>query len=326
MIFTKNLISDLKDVPKEWVFQHYLNLKEQLTGQDVKILSAFNAKDKVPSMCIYFDAVSNQYKFKDFSSGYQGDFISLVKKLFNLTMSQAIGKIITDYQKFILNKPDYKSEPVKFHDRFKVVDFEMRHWNNQDAIFWKSFKINSKMLQKYNVAPLSRFIMEKLEENNTVTSFNFEKAYLYGYFGNNGELYKIYMPKNFNKKFIKVKNYIQGSDQLSYTSKYLVITSSLKDLLCFNSLGIGNTESIAPDSENTMINESVMKKLTEQYTKVIILFDNDEPGVKAAQRYKDKYGFDFISLDMSKDLSDSVKDYGIEVVRNKLFTLMKETL
>jgi hypothetical protein len=44
MISTRNLISDLRDVPREWVFENYLNLKEKLTGQDVKILSAFNSK------------------------------------------------------------------------------------------------------------------------------------------------------------------------------------------------------------------------------------------------------------------------------------------
>ena len=85
MISTKNLITDLQQVPREWVFEHYLNLKEKLTGQDVKMLSAFNAKDKVPSMFVYFDVASNFYKFKDFSSGYQGDSIELVKYLFNMS-------------------------------------------------------------------------------------------------------------------------------------------------------------------------------------------------------------------------------------------------
>jgi DNA primase len=56
------------------------------------------------------------------------------------------------------------------------------------------------------------------------------------------------------------------------------------------------------------------------------LFDNDEPGIKAAQRYKDKYGFEYVVLDMSKDLSDSVKDHGIEAVRDKLLPLLKKAL
>jgi hypothetical protein len=84
MISTKNLVTNFSDVPKEWIFEYYLNLKERLTGQDVKMLSAFNSKDKIPSMFIYFDTSKAEYKFKDFSSGYQGDCINLVQHLFNL--------------------------------------------------------------------------------------------------------------------------------------------------------------------------------------------------------------------------------------------------
>jgi len=326
MISTKNLVSDLRDVPREWAYEYYLNLKERLVGQDIKMLSAFNAKDKVPSMFIYTDA-SSFYKFKDFSSGNQGDSIELVKCLFNLpSRGHAANKIINDYQEFLL----YNDAPVvlefKFHDKFKVVDYEMRHWNSQDSKFWTSFRISSTLLAKYNVVPLAYFTMEKKEEDGSITSFKFTKPYLYGYFRQDGELYKIYMPKNLDKKFIKVQNYVQGLDQLTYEPKYLVITSSLKDLMCFNKLGIGNVECIAPDSENTMIGEAVMSKLTKQYSKVILLFDNDEPGIKAAQRYKDKYGLNYVVLEMSKDLSDSVKDHGIEAVRDKLLPLLKQAL
>jgi hypothetical protein len=325
MISTKNLVSDLQDVPKEWVFEYYLNLKEKLIGQDIKMLSAFNVKDKVPSMFIYCNG--GFYKFKDFSSGFQGDALELVKALFNLSSrGHAANKIINDYQEYLLHNDVPAVVEFKFHDKFKVVDYEMRHWNSQDSKFWTSFRISSTLLAKYNVVPLAYFTMEKKEEDGSITSFKFTKPYLYGYFRQDGELYKIYMPKNLDKKFIKVQNYVQGIDQLKYEAKYLVITSSLKDLMCFNKLGIGNVECIAPDSENTMIGESVMGKLSKQYSKIIVLFDNDEPGIKAAQRYKDKYGYDYVILDMSKDLSDSVKDYGIEAVRDKLLPLLKQAL
>jgi hypothetical protein len=325
MISTKNLVSDLQDVPKEWVFEYYLNLKEKLIGQDIKMLSAFNVKDKVPSMFIY--CTGGVYKFKDFSSGFQGDALELVKALFNLSSrGHAANKIINDYQEYLLHNDVPAVVEFKFHDKFKVVDYEMRHWNSQDSKFWTSFRISSTLLAKYNVVPLSFFTMEKKEENGSMLSYKFSKAYTYGYFREDGELYKIYMPKVTEKKFIKVQNYVQGIDQLKYEAKYLVITSSLKDLMCFNKLGIGNVECIAPDSENTMIGESVMGKLSKQYSKIIVLFDNDEPGIKAAQRYKDKYGYDYVILDMSKDLSDSVKDYGIEAVRDKLLPLLKQAL
>ena len=41
MISTKGLISDLNQIPTEWIFEFYLNLTEKLTGQDLKIKSVF---------------------------------------------------------------------------------------------------------------------------------------------------------------------------------------------------------------------------------------------------------------------------------------------
>ena len=325
MISTKNLISDLEEVPREWVFEYYLNLREKLTGQNIKMLSAFNVRDKVPSMFIYQDG--GKYKFKDFSSGFQGDQVELVRYLFNYDARfKATNRIITDYQEYLKHNAPAVRGPIQFHDKFKVVDFEMRHWNTLDQKYWTQFKIGSSILSQYNVVPLEFFTMSKTEIDDSVTSYRFSRPYVYGYFRNDGELYKIYMPKIPEKKFIKIQNYTQGMDQLQYDSKYLLIVSSLKDLLSFKKLGIGNIECIAPDSENTMIGESVINRLREKYSKIIVLFDNDEPGIKAAQRYQDKYNIPHVILDMSKDLSDSVKDHGIEAVRDKLLSLLKQTV
>lgn len=96
--------------------------------------------------------------------------------------------------------------------------------------------------------------------------------------------------------------------------------------MCFKTLGIGNVECIAPDSENSMISKSFMKPYIDKFSKIIILFDNDEPGLKSAKKYKTQYGFDYINLELSKDLSDSVKDHGLEVVRNEVFKLLKSIL
>jgi 5S rRNA maturation endonuclease (ribonuclease M5) len=325
MISTRNIISDLEEVPREWVFEYYLNLKEKLTGQNIKMLSAFNVKDKVPSMFVYQDG--GRYKFKDFSSGFQGDQIELVKSLFNYDARfKAVNRILTDYQEYLKHNAPVHRGPIQFYDKFKVVDFEMRHWNTLDQKYWTQFKIGSSILSQYNVVPLDFFTMSKSEPDGSITSYKFSRPYVYGYFRNDGELYKIYMPKIPEKKFIKIQNYTQGMDQLKYDSKYLLIVSSLKDLMSFKKIGIGNIECIAPDSENTMIGESTVSLLSKQYNSIIVLFDNDEPGIKAAQRYTDKYGIRSINLDMSKDLSDSVKDYGIEAVRDKLLSLLKQVV
>ena len=326
MISTKTLIGDIGSIPREWVFEYYLNLKEKLTGQNVKILSAFNSNDKVPSMFVYFDLGSGEYKFKDFSSGKQGDHINLVMDLFSLpSYSHAIERVIHDYELYIKDNSIIPLIEHQIHDKFKVVDYEIRHWTNLDQAYWTGFKIGSKLLDYYNVSPLEFFTMEKTELDGTVTSIKFDKKYVYGYFRKDGSLYKIYMPKTPDKKFIKVENYIQGTDQLvPRKDDTLFITSSLKDLMCFVKLGISGTQGIAPDSENSIISTTAIGMLKSRFRKVIVLFDNDDPGIAAAQKYKERYGFDYIVLDMEKDLSDSVKEHGLIKVKERLITLLNE--
>lgn len=326
MLSTRKLISEINDVPREWAFEYYLNLKEKLTGQNVKILSVFNAKDKVPSMFVYFDVSSGEYKFKDFSSGYQGDHVNLVVKIFDLPgYSHGVNKIIMDYENYLKDNNIVHTVEYQVHDKFKVVDYEIRHWTNLDQAYWTGYKIGSKLLDYYNVSPLEFFTMEKTELDGNVTSITINKKYVYGYFRKDGSLYKIYMPKTPDKKFIKVENYIQGTDQLiPGNGDTLFITSSLKDLMCFVKLGIPGAQGIAPDSENSIISAAAIGILKSRFKRIVVLFDNDDPGVAAAQKYKERYGFDYVVLDMEKDLSDSVKEHGLIKVKERLVTLLNE--
>lgn len=323
MISTSKLITSISDVPREWVFEYYLNLKEKLTGQDVKMLSAFNSRDKVPSMFVYFDTSSGKYKFKDFSSGHQGNHVDLVMCLYSLDAPAAIGRIISDYENYIKDNGKREEVALKIQDRYKVVDYEMRHWTNLDEAYWSQYKIGSKLLEYYNVAPLEFFRMEK-EDEGEIISYTFSRKYVYGYFRKDGSLYKIYMPKITDKKFIKVQNYIQGSDQIDFKSKNLLITSSLKDLMCFVKLGYRHIQVIAPDSENSMLTEHTVNMLKSKFKKICVLFDNDAPGIASMQKYQDRFGFEPILLDMEKDLSDSVAVHGLIKVKEKLDDLIKK--
>lgn len=309
------------DIPDEWIFEYYLSLQESLVGQDIKILSVFNSSDKVPSMCVYVDEVTMTYKFKDFSSGYQGNAISMVMKLYNLSYVEAIAKVQADY----VDTPKVKRELIH-HEKFKVTDYEIRHWNKEDAKYWLQFKITSDILEKYEVAPLEYYVMSRNTPEGVLETFKSSKLFLYGYFSAEGDLIKIYQPKIKDKKFIKVRNHLQGYDQLTFNTKYLLIVSSLKDLMAFNRLGIKNIEAVAPDSENSMISKPIMQQLMSSYTKVIVLFDNDEPGKKSAENYHRLYELNNINLDLSKDLSDSIKEHGIVEVRSLIYKLLKQVI
>ena len=322
MISTSKLITSISDVPREWVFEHYLNLKEKLTGQDVKMLSAFNSRDKVPSMFVYFDTSTGKYKFKDFSSGHQGNHVDLIMCLYSLDAPAAIGRIMVDYENFIKDNGKREEVALKIQDRYKVVDYEIRHWTNLDEAYWSKYKIGSKLLEYYNVAPLEFFRMEK-EDEGEIISYTFNRKYVYGYFRKDGSLYKIYMPKITDKKFIKVQNYIQGSDQVDFRGKNLLITSSLKDLMCFVKLGYKHIQVIAPDSENSMLTQHTVNMLKSKFNKICVLFDNDTAGIASMQKYQDRFGFEPILLDMEKDLSDSVSVHGLIKVKERLDDLLK---
>jgi DNA primase len=73
-----------------------------------------------------------------------------------------------------------------------------------------------------------------------------------------------------------------------------------------------------------MLSKEYVDKLRLSFKKIVVLFDNDEPGINAAKKYKERHNLDYIILDMEKDLSDSVKAHGIIKVKEKLISLLDE--
>lgn len=322
MISTKALITSISEVPSTWIFEKYAKLDEKLTGQDVKIKSLFSSKDNVPSLCIY--CTNNKYKFKDFSSGNGGSGVDLVMILYQLTYTDAAIKVIADYNEFILGNGDYAIGQFKVHSRYKITEFCKRPWNTLDREYWISYGIGSRELEKYWVYPLSFYKMEKPGEIE-LKELNISGNYIYGYFRSNGDLYKVYQPKIRDKKFLNVKDYIQGTDQLNYSKGNLLIGSSMKDILCFNQFN-WPFEIVAPSSENTIIKKEVIETWRHKYNLITVLFDNDEPGIKAAEKYEKEYKIPSIHLKMEKDLSDSVQVHGAEAVKKELHPQLKELI
>lgn len=320
MFKTKNLVHDVRDVPSNWIFEHFCNLKEKLTGQDIKIKSLFNPSERTPSMCIYTSA-NNTYKYKDFSTGRGGSGVDLIKDLYSLPFHKTAQLIIENYNDFVLhNNGSYDVEDFQRASRYKVTNYKVRSWSSQDQKFWTKFNIGSKLLERHNVKPLEKYYMSKDDKELCIKGL-----YIYGYFKDDGTLYKIYQPKTLDKKFIKIADYVQGTEQLE-NNRFLLITSSLKDIMSLKSLKL-RIDIIAPDSENTMIKKELMKAYMTKYDRVLLLFDNDEAGIKAMEKYKETYpDLGLCILPMSKDPSDSVKDFGAKAVLNRLVPILDKKL
>jgi len=328
MISTKNFISHQNEIRSGWVFQHYLTLPEKLTGQDLQITSVFNPSERTPSMFIYLDPSSMEYKYKDFSTGKQGSKVDIVQELFNLTYSEALFRITEDYNAHILsgnfwedNKDEYK--PVA---KYKIDHIEMEvGFSEQDQQYWLQYNIGSSLLKEYNVLPLEYYTMVKSTDEG-VNKLVIENNMMYGFYDKTRtKCYKIYQPMQKKHKFIKIASHLQGFDQLKYDKDYLVICSSLKDAMCLKSFDFG-LEVIAPDSENTMIKPYIIENLKSKYKKVLTLLDNDQAGHDAMSKYKKAHNINPIYLKSEKDLSDAVAKYGFTAVEPKLFKLIKNSI
>lgn len=322
MFQTKNLIHDIHDIPDTWIFEHFCKLHYKLEGQDVRIKSVFK-EERTPSMCIFYTDKYNTYRYKDFSSGKYGSAIELIKEMYQLTYYQACQKVIEEYNDCIIkNGCGYQSKPIKSFSKFKVTDYTKRSWNTKDQYYWTQFNIGSKLLEEHCVFPLEKYIMQKDIDQIEITG-----GYIYGYFKKDGTLYKIYQPKTLDKKFIKVKSYLQGTEQFKPENKNLIITSSLKDLMALKSLKLSALNIVAADSENTMIDSAHIESWQNEYENIVVLFDNDQAGIDAMLKYKEKYNFIKPTLlPLSKDIADSIKDFGARKVKEHIVPILNRNI
>lgn len=311
MFSLNNFICDIKDVPSDWIFENYLQLPEKLTGQRVRMSSIFNPHDKDPSMYLYFNSDTNTYKFKCFSTGIGGTAVELLMHLWKTNYRDTVKTIIDDYTKY-LNTGE-KLESKIFHvSQWVISDYSIRGWTTNDAKYWLQFNIGSDLLQRYNVFPIEKYTMcEKIDDEFTDNIFTIKRDNVYGYFNNNNELYKLYQPLNLNKKFLKLNQSVQGIEQLE-GKKFLVITSSLKDVMAIKSIPGLNIDVIAPDSENTKLSEELISELKTKYEAIVTYMDSDKAGVDSMQYYFNKYNLPFCYVPLCKDFSDMVKEYGIK--------------
>lgn len=309
MFSSRHFISNVNDVPSNWIFENYLGC-ESLTGQNVRMHSLFNPHDRTPSMYLFYSPDTESYRFKCFSTGKGGNAIDLMTHLWKATYSEASKRIREDYVAFLKSGKICETKIVE-HAQWKVGAYKTRKWTADDAQYWSVYNISSRLLEKYNVLPLEGYTMQKTASDKSVEQeFDVVHKRIYGYFTNDGQLYKIYQPEKRERKFIKVCNHIQGYDQLE-EHPYLVIASSLKDAMVIKSMGL-RVDVIAPDSENTMFSEDEIDTFKILYEAIVTVFDSDEAGIKSMCAYRDKYQIPFVYLPQEKDIADISKVHGIK--------------
>lgn len=251
-------------------------------------------KDKSPSFTI-FKHNSGKYFFKDFSNGDTGDCFTFLTKLYGLRRFDTYRLVDNDFQLGI-STTSFSAPTKKYvgvHNKAlkdlvpstTTIQIKSRPWNAQeDKSFWSKFGIDCHILTKYNVKPA---VHVWVNDNLIVSSNKYNPIYAYDF---GGSKMKIYQPYNKAHKWLSNTSGsdLQGYSQLPESGDTLVITKSLKDVMC---LSIWDIPSVAPASESCVIPADVVKDLTDRFARIYILYDFDYTGICFANKHRKLYGF-----------------------------------
>lgn len=295
-------------------------------GGSFKIGQAFNSpfhKDRTPSFAIH-EISGGKLLYKDFAKGLNGNVIGFVKEINNLSNNE--DALLRIYKDLIFNKNRKPLDPLKVKKEYKSrsVDLGVKRqdFNQTDLDWWEQFNIKKDILVKFEVSPAKYlFVGPHIKHEYRLDN----PIYVYTVY----DKLKIYRPlaKKTEKWYGSLtRNYIHGYKQLPETGDLLIITKSLKDLMCLHSFGY---TAISPSSEGTLVPEHIMNKLKKRFKKIIVFYDNDEAGINYSKRMCDRYTLNSRSIPLEyeeKDTTDFFKRYKKEKTKELLNNLFGEYL
>lgn len=258
----------------------------------------------------FFYSPSNELMFYDQAYKEGGDCITFYSKIFNVNRKQALIEIYNKFKLRDIKKIDYskivkeyKPKSIESKLSWKYSSADSKKY--EDAInYFKSFGISKETLDFFGVKPIDFYCIDDV----MIRPENFSVVYEY-----EDNKCKIYTPLSSNKKYkfldgIKGE-YYQGYNKLPENGNIVFITSSYKDVMVLYELGF---PAIAPKSEVVKINDQIINELKTRFENVILFYDNDDAGLKAAEKLKNKYNINYIVTVKEKDPSDFSRKYSKE--------------
>lgn len=315
----------LSKVSEYDIFKRYCTNFMQL---DVSFISDLRVSD-TPNCRIHLTN-NNELRYKDFKSGDYLDCWNYIMKKFNCTYYEALNIIANDFD---IKKSVLSIEPriITANDEFKLkisniprekstITITSQPWNKIDYEYWNQYGISLNLLDEYDVFA-AKYVYLIKGGRRTIFEYNKNNpCYAYRFEREGGYSYKIYFPMSKDKKFKWLfnggtKDDIEGYSQLPLHGDMLILTKSMKDVMCYNILGLS---AISLQGEGNKLEQELVNKLLKRFNKIIINYDDDERGIIETNKLIRQYGFNHFYIDDYKDLSDYIKNRGLDKAKQMI--------
>lgn len=312
-----NKSSILERVNQYDIFKAYITNFKEL---GVKFRSELRY-DKNPTCMI--NKYGDKLLYRDFSTNDKLDCFGYIMQKYTVTFPQCLEMINQDFKLKLISKTkiNYTPKEVIITDfninevkkTPTIIEVQLRDWNLNDKKFWKDkYNITIAELKNFRVFPLLGFWINDRYFRSDMCSYGYYMDVL-----EDGRLgWKIYQPNSVHLKWITncPETVFQGYNQLPLFGNTLIITKSLKDVIVLSKVGYYAT---APQGETIVITKDFMNLLKRRFNRIVLLYDNDVPGIKATKIILDQHNIPHLYMPGdTKDVSDFVEKYGYDELEN----------
>jgi hypothetical protein len=281
--------------------------------------------DRNPSFSFYKSKNGN-IRFNDFASGEKGSLLEAIARLKNVDIANVWDVISYDFSSESTREwiTDECRTTIVRTER-KEFRIKVRRWESYDIDYWASYGINLEFLNEMEVYPISHVFVE----NRGFLWPHPCDRYAYAYVERKEGFisYKIYQP--FNKRGYKWQTNMDKSTiglwtKLPDEGDIVCICSSYKDAMSlWCNTGI---PAVSIQAEGFSMSEHAQNDLRTRFKEVVIILDNDEPGLAYAKKLSADTGFRNVILppfDGGKDISDLYKTLNdSERFKQKILSLL----
>ena len=294
------------------------------------IISSPLRRDRKPSFGLYSSDGVRIY-WVDFATKERGGMYDLLSQMWHCSYKEVLIRIKQDIARFHQGAKVNNYVPCTVRDvttsrSNSDLQCKVREWRQYDIDYWQSYGVPLEWLKYAEVYPISHKIVVSGKERHVYGADKL--AYAFVEHKDNKVTLKIYQP--LNKVGYKWANKHDRSvislwSKIPESGDKVVICSSLKDALClWANTGI---PAVALQGEGYGMSDTAISELKRRFSKVYILFDNDEAGIADGEKLAEVTGFTNITLPKfngGKDVSDYYKTFGYYQFKEVMLSLFEE--